>query len=169
MVYVREILGPQVVSERRACEVLGHARSTQRRKRVVADDEARLRARIVELAEQYGRYGVWWVKYQLATDLTMGFSPAIGDVDHDGDADLLMRGLGLGGSYVIGERETDVTVFLQERGGGLTPEATTRTPVTHSSLDGRRQGRRRRDSPGSHDGRSLPLAPPRSSRAMTSR
>jgi len=54
---VREILGHQVVSERRACEVLGQPRSTQRRKRVVADDEARLRARIVELAEQYGRYG----------------------------------------------------------------------------------------------------------------
>ena len=55
--YVREVLGHEVVSERRACKVLGHARSTQRRKRVVADDEARLRARIVELAEQYGRYG----------------------------------------------------------------------------------------------------------------
>ena len=37
--------------------MLGQARSTQRRRHVVADDEARLRARIVELAEQYGRYG----------------------------------------------------------------------------------------------------------------
>ena len=57
MVYVREVLGHEVVSERRACKVLGQPRSTQRRKRVVPDDEAQLRARIVELAEEYGRYG----------------------------------------------------------------------------------------------------------------
>jgi putative transposase len=55
--HVRETLGHDVVSERRACKVLGQARSTQRRSRVVADDEARLRARIVELAADYGRYG----------------------------------------------------------------------------------------------------------------
>jgi putative transposase len=46
-----------LVSERRACRVLGQARSAQRRRRVVADDEARLRARIVALAEDCGRYG----------------------------------------------------------------------------------------------------------------
>jgi len=55
--HVREVLGEGVVSERRACRVLGQARSTQRRKRVVPDDEARLRARIVALASDYGRFG----------------------------------------------------------------------------------------------------------------
>jgi len=55
--HVREVLGAETVSERRACKVLGQVRSTQRRSRVVADDEARLRARIVELAREYGRYG----------------------------------------------------------------------------------------------------------------
>ena len=46
-----------MVSERRACRLLGQVRSTQRRRPVVADDEARLRARIVELASEYGHYG----------------------------------------------------------------------------------------------------------------
>jgi putative transposase len=55
--HVREVLGPELVSERRACRVLCQARSTQRYDPVVADHEARLRARIVELASEYGRYG----------------------------------------------------------------------------------------------------------------
>ena len=37
---MRERLGPEAVSERRACSVLGQARSTQRHPRKVADDEA---------------------------------------------------------------------------------------------------------------------------------
>jgi putative transposase len=37
--------------------VLGHARSTQRHRRVVADDEPRLTTDIVTLATKYGRYG----------------------------------------------------------------------------------------------------------------
>jgi len=45
------------VSERRACHVIGQPRSTQRRAPVIADDEARLTADIVELARAYGRYG----------------------------------------------------------------------------------------------------------------
>jgi transposase InsO family protein len=53
-VQVCERLG---VSERRACWVLGQARSTQRHRRRVPFDEARLVARIVELAREYGRYG----------------------------------------------------------------------------------------------------------------
>ena len=54
--WVRERLGTERVSERRACRVLGQVRSTQRRDRQIPDDEARLVARMVELATQYGRY-----------------------------------------------------------------------------------------------------------------
>jgi transposase InsO family protein len=55
--HVREALGPDRVSQRRACQVLGQWRSTQRRAPAVPDDEPRLVARMVELASQYGRYG----------------------------------------------------------------------------------------------------------------
>ena len=54
MHHVQEALG---VSERRACRVLGQARSTQRHVAKIADDEAALTEAIVELASQYGRYG----------------------------------------------------------------------------------------------------------------
>ena len=57
MNYVREKLGEKRVSERRACQVLGQARSTQRREPVGREDEDRLVARMVELACEYGRYG----------------------------------------------------------------------------------------------------------------
>ena len=50
-------LGPKLVSERRACRVLSQPRSTQRRARLVASDEARLVQRMVALAAEYGRYG----------------------------------------------------------------------------------------------------------------
>jgi putative transposase len=55
--HVRQVLGPDRVSQRRACQVLGQPRSTQRRAPSVPDDEPRLVARMVELATQYGRYG----------------------------------------------------------------------------------------------------------------
>ena len=45
------------VSERRACQVLGQHRSTQRKPLRTPDDEAALTADIVELAKRYGRYG----------------------------------------------------------------------------------------------------------------
>ncbi len=45
------------VSQRRACQVLGQPRSTQRHIRKVAEDEERLVERVVTLASQYGRYG----------------------------------------------------------------------------------------------------------------
>ena len=45
------------VSERRACQVLGQHRSTQRKPPRTTDDEAQLTADIIELAKQYGRYG----------------------------------------------------------------------------------------------------------------
>jgi transposase InsO family protein len=46
-----------VVSERRACMALGQHRSTQRKVPRGLLDEERLRADIIELARQYGRYG----------------------------------------------------------------------------------------------------------------
>jgi transposase InsO family protein len=51
------VLGPDRVSERRACRVLGRCRSTQRRTPAVPDDEPRLAERMVALATEYGRYG----------------------------------------------------------------------------------------------------------------
>ena len=45
------------VSERRACRVLGQARSTQRRRPKVRDDEDALTRRVIVLATCYGRYG----------------------------------------------------------------------------------------------------------------
>ena len=54
MAHVQALLG---VPERRACRVLGQARTTQRRSPTIKDDEPRLVAGIIELACQYGRYG----------------------------------------------------------------------------------------------------------------
>ena len=73
--HVRDMLGRDVVTERRACWVLGQARNTQRRKASVADDEPRLVKRIVWMASEYGRYGYhritallraegWWVNHK---------------------------------------------------------------------------------------------------------
>ncbi len=45
------------VSERRACRILGQARSTQRHGPCVTKEEERLAKQIVELASRYGRYG----------------------------------------------------------------------------------------------------------------
>lgn len=55
--YVRNTLGPEIVSERRACRELGQPRSAQRREPYLPDDEPRLVKRMIELATQYGRYG----------------------------------------------------------------------------------------------------------------
>ncbi len=54
MVRVCEELG---VSERRACRVLGQARSSQRHGPVFREDEDALTRAILHLARQYGRYG----------------------------------------------------------------------------------------------------------------
>ena len=54
---MRDILGRDMVTEGRACRVLGQARSTQCRKASVADDEPRLVKRIIWMAIEYGRYG----------------------------------------------------------------------------------------------------------------
>ena len=45
------------ISERRACAALGQHRSTQRKIPRGREDDERLTADIVELAQQYGRYG----------------------------------------------------------------------------------------------------------------
>jgi transposase InsO family protein len=52
--HVRDLLG---VSERRACQVLGQPRSTQRHRPRQRDDERRLVKRIIDLACRFGRYG----------------------------------------------------------------------------------------------------------------
>ena len=54
MAHVRAKL---VVPERFACRVLDKHRSTQRKARSTADDEAALTADITEFAQRYGRYG----------------------------------------------------------------------------------------------------------------
>jgi len=72
---VRDVLGRDEVTERRACRVLGQARNTHRRTASVADDEPRLVKRIVWMASEYGRYGYrritallrtegWWVNHK---------------------------------------------------------------------------------------------------------
>jgi transposase InsO family protein len=45
------------VSERRACKVIGQARTTQRRQLSPPSDEEQLTAEIISLAARYGRYG----------------------------------------------------------------------------------------------------------------
>ena len=55
------------MSERRACQVLGQHRSTQRKVPQTPDDEAALTADIIELARQYGRYGYRRITKMLRT------------------------------------------------------------------------------------------------------
>ena len=62
--FVRDQLGHEMVSERRACKVLGQSRATQRRAHVVPDDEVQLVHDMVALATRYGRYG-----YRRITDM----------------------------------------------------------------------------------------------------
>jgi putative transposase len=62
--YVRDTLGRNHISERRACRVLGQPRSTQRRKPYIPNDEPRLVRDMIRLATQYGRYG-----YRRVTEL----------------------------------------------------------------------------------------------------
>ncbi len=61
MVHVRQRLG---ASERRACRVVGQARSTQRRVPRGRPDEEALRHDVIRLAERFGRYG-----YRLVTGM----------------------------------------------------------------------------------------------------
>ncbi|MDP7359930.1 MAG: IS3 family transposase, partial [Pseudomonadales bacterium] len=63
--HVREAL---VISERRACRVLGQVRRTQRYTLKVADDETVLTANIISLASHYGRYGYRRITAMLRSD-----------------------------------------------------------------------------------------------------
>jgi len=54
---VRQAVEAIDVSERRACQVIGQPRSTQRYDKQVPDDAELLRQRIIELASEYGRFG----------------------------------------------------------------------------------------------------------------
>ena len=54
MAEVRQRFG---VSERRACRVLGQARTTQRRRSNRSADEEALREDVVKVARRFGRYG----------------------------------------------------------------------------------------------------------------
>ena len=54
---IQHVCGVLRISERRACQVLGQIRSTQRRVPGVTIEEEHLRADIVRLAARYGRYG----------------------------------------------------------------------------------------------------------------
>lgn len=54
---MKHLRGRLGISERRACLVIGQARASQRRDSVARDDEEALKAAIVSLASQYGRYG----------------------------------------------------------------------------------------------------------------
>ena len=78
MNFVRDSLGHDQVSERRACRVLGQSRSTQRRQPVVPSDEPRLVREIIDLASQYGRYGYRRVDRVTATARLEGESQASG-------------------------------------------------------------------------------------------
>jgi len=53
---VRQAMEALDVSERKACQVIGQPRSTQRYDKQIPEDEELLRQRIIELASQYGRY-----------------------------------------------------------------------------------------------------------------
>jgi putative transposase len=63
---VEEVRGKLGISERRVCRVLGQVGSVQRYRPKVADDEARLRQRIIALAAQYGHYGYRRITEELA-------------------------------------------------------------------------------------------------------
>ncbi len=54
---VGKVLKTLKISERRACQVLGQARSTQRHIPHLRSEEERLSAEIIKLATRYGRYG----------------------------------------------------------------------------------------------------------------
>jgi putative transposase len=80
---VKKVCEKLVVSERRACQVLGQFRASQRYIPLVTSEEERLRAAIVRLACRFGRYGYrritallredgWQVNHKSGKDLASG-------------------------------------------------------------------------------------------------
>ena len=53
------------VSERRACKVIGQPRRTQRYQPKTNKEKEKLRARVIELATEYGRYGYRQITFML--------------------------------------------------------------------------------------------------------
>jgi putative transposase len=56
------------VSERRACQVIGQPRATQRYPKKVGEDEEILQEQIVSLPSQYGRYSYRRITAMLRND-----------------------------------------------------------------------------------------------------
>ena len=77
MAEVRQRFG---VSGRRACRVLGQARTTQRRKSNRSADEGALREDVVKVARRFGRYGYRMVTGMLRTK-GWGGEPQAGGAD----------------------------------------------------------------------------------------
>jgi len=65
---VDHVQGKPGVSERRACQVIGQARSTQRRKHKIRNDEAALTESVIRLATEYGRYGYRRIRAMLKAE-----------------------------------------------------------------------------------------------------
>jgi len=65
---VDHVQGKLGISERRACEGVGQARSTQRRKHKIRNDEAALTESVIRLATQYGRYGYRRIRAMLKAE-----------------------------------------------------------------------------------------------------
>ena len=64
-VAVEELQGSFDVSERRACQVVGQPRSSQRYQREVRDDESRLAKRLLQLVRRHPRYGYRFITAKL--------------------------------------------------------------------------------------------------------
>ena len=113
MVRVQQRLG---VSERRACEVLGQARSTQRRSRKRGADEAALRADVVKVAGRFGRYGYRMVTGMLRAEgwvVNHRSSPEL-CVKVRGSSSMLLLGC-LGDLLRFEKREIQVATFAPDR------------------------------------------------------
>jgi len=65
---VDHVQGKLGISERRACQGVGQARSTQRRKHKIRNDEAVLTESVIRLATQYGRYGYRRIRAMLKAE-----------------------------------------------------------------------------------------------------